>query len=197
MNDDRRYKDVIDSLKGLQQVKAPGNFDTELFKKINSQSNLEKQNFWGKIFTPSRLVPSAALAVTAVILFFFLFDNEDVENPLLAEPRIREDVFITENISQVPLDIEAGKEELSNDERKLLEQNQKSGQNRVSAEDSNIAEYRSNNFKLDNNTAYTSVDYSIDKKGLNFRQVNLSEEEQQQLGELRERFRALLKAKKE
>lgn len=195
MKDDSRHKDVTDILKSLQQVKAPENFESELLRKINSQSNLEKESFWERIFTPSRLVPSAALAVTAVILFFFLFNEEDVENPLLMDPRIREDVFATEDISQLPLNNELSKEGLSIDEKKLFETEQKPTRDKTSAEDSNIAESRSNNSSPRDNTSYTTVGYSIDKNGLNFRQINLSKEEQQQLGRLREHFRTLLRTK--
>ena len=67
-----KYKDVIDTLKNLQQVKVPKNFETELMRKINSQTSGKEKNFWGRLFIPSRLIPSAGLAVTAVLLLFVL-----------------------------------------------------------------------------------------------------------------------------
>jgi hypothetical protein len=194
MNNDSRHKDVTGILKSLQQVKAPGNFETELLRKIDSQRSLKKESFLERIFTPSRLVPSAAFVVAAVILFFFLFNEEDAENPLLTEPRIREDVFATEDISQPPLNNELSKEGLSIDEKKLSEPKQKPTQDKTFAEDSNIAEFRNNNSSLRENTPYAMVGYSIDKNGLNFRQINLSKEEQQQLSRLREHFKTLLRA---
>jgi hypothetical protein len=198
LNDDElRYRNVINTLKSLQKVKVPQDFEADLMGRINSEKFEGKQNFWQRILIPSRLVPSAALAVTAVILLFFLnISSEDSENPLLVEPKVREDVIATENISEVPLNEGSPNGKLSDMKKNTIEQKQKLEQSRTTTEDSNVAMFRSNSsLKMNDNPQFTVAGYSIDKGGLNFRQVNLSKEEQEQLRELREHFRALLKHK--
>lgn len=195
LNDDElKYKDLINTLKNLQEVKAPQNFEADLMRRINSEKFEKKQSFWRRILIPSRLIPSAALAVAAVILFFlFNISSEDSENPLLAEPKVREDVIATEDISDVTLNNEISKKDLADDRREPLEQRKKAEQDRAFTEDSNKATFRSNSsLKLGSSTQFTSAGFSIDKSGLNFRQVHLSKKEQQQLVKLRERFRSLL-----
>jgi hypothetical protein len=198
LNDDEfRYKNVINTLKSIQEVKAPQNFEADLMRRINSEKFKGNQNFWQKILIPSRLVPSAALAVAAIILlFFFNISSEDSENPLLVEPKVREDVIATENISEVPLNEGSPSEKLSDMKKNTVEQRQKLEQSRTATEDSSVAMFRSNSsLKMNDKPQFTVAGYSIDKGGLNFRQVNLSKEEQKQLRELREHFRTLLKHK--
>jgi hypothetical protein len=182
-DDELKYKNVINTLKSLQKVKAPSGFEADLMRRINNEKFEEKQSFWEKIFLPSRLIPSAALAVSAVILLFVININSDeTENPLLMEPKVREDVIQTENIS----DLRASEEKQTRDERN------------DASEDINLKEFRSDSAGAgrevrNQNYSYTSVGYPIDKNGLNFRQMNLSEEEKQILNELKEHFRNLLK----
>ena len=198
LNDDEfRYKNVINTLKSIQEVKAPQNFEADLMRRINSEKFKGNQNFWQKVLIPSRLVPSAALAVAAIILlFFFNISSEDSENPLLVEPKVREDVIATENISEVPLNEGSPSEKLSDMKKNTVEQRQKLEQSRTATEDSSVAMFRSNSsLKMNDKPQFTVAGYSIDKGGLNFRQVNLSKEEQKQLRELREHFRTLLKHK--
>lgn len=99
-NDEKKYEDVIKALKGLQEVKAPVNFEADLQRKINAEkfSEKDKKSFWQNIFVPSRLIPSVGLVVAAVVIFFVVDTNsEEMDNPFLIEPRVREDVFaITE-----------------------------------------------------------------------------------------------------
>ena len=47
-NDEKKYEDVIKALKGLQEVKAPANFEADLQRRINSEniSKEEKKSFW-------------------------------------------------------------------------------------------------------------------------------------------------------
>src|SRR3970282_2461977 len=129
LNDDElRFKNVIDALKGLTEVKAPKNFEADLMRRINSEKFEEKrQSFWEKIFLPSRLVPSAGLAVAAVLLLFVININSDeVENPLLMEPRVREDMIEAKDVSDIPMTVQ---EEIP-------------GETRLGSSDSNIAEFR-------------------------------------------------------
>ena len=103
-NDEKKYEDVIKALKGLQQVKAPENFETDLQRKISSEkySKKEKKSFWQNIFTPAKLIPSLGLVATAIVIFFVVETNsEEMDNPFLIEPRVREDVFAVTDFEEV------------------------------------------------------------------------------------------------
>ena len=96
-NDEKKYEDVIKALNGLQEVKAPANFEADLQRRINSEkfSKEEKKGFWENIFVSSRLIPSLGLVAAAVVIFFIVDTNpEEMDNPFLIEPRVREDVFV-------------------------------------------------------------------------------------------------------
>jgi hypothetical protein len=111
-NDEKKYEEVIKALKGLNQVKAPESFETDLQRRINSEkySKEKKKSFWQNIFVPSRLIPSLGLIATAVVIFFVVETNsEEMDNPFLIEPRVREDVFVITEFD----DLEAKQEELS------------------------------------------------------------------------------------
>ena len=185
LNDDElRFKNVIDALKGLTEVKAPKNFEADLMRRINSEKFEEKrQSFWEKMFLPSRLVPSAGLAVAAVLLLFVININSDeVENPLLMEPKVREDMIEAKDVSDIPMTV---KEEIP-------------GETRLGSADSNLAEFRdeisiSRSRERSKTNSFAATGFAIDKEGLNFRQVNLSEEEKQRLNELKHHFKMLLK----
>ncbi len=111
-NDEKKYEEVIKALKGLNQVKAPESFEADLQRRINSEKNSKekKKSFWQNIFVPSRLIPSLGLIATAVVIFFVVETNsEEMDNPFLIEPRVREDVFVITEFD----DLEAKQEELS------------------------------------------------------------------------------------
>ena len=92
-NEEQDFKDVINTLEQLQQVKAPAGFEADLMRRINSEKFREEKTFWQNIFIPSRLIPAAALAITAILLIFVLNDaSVTQDNPLLAAPRERSDL---------------------------------------------------------------------------------------------------------
>lgn len=170
---DLKYKDVIKTLKSLPQVKVPSNFEADLMRRINSERFEEKQSFWEKIFLPSRLIPSAGLAVAAVLLLFVInLNSDETENPLLMEPKVRKDIIEAKKLSDIPLSVE-----------------EKSEQNRMGYGSESSGRERT---QRSQNNGFTTAGFSIEKEGLNFRQMNLSEEEKKQLNELRKHFRKLL-----
>jgi len=96
-NDEKKYEDIIKSLKGLQKVNAPENFESDLQRRINFEkfSKEEKKSFWQNILVPAKLIPSLGLVATAFVIFFVVETNsEEMDNPFLIEPRVREDVFV-------------------------------------------------------------------------------------------------------
>jgi hypothetical protein len=121
--------------------------------------------------------------VAAVLLLFFININSDeVENPLLMEPRVREDMIEAKDVSDIPMTVQ---EEIP-------------GETRLGSADSNLAEFRdeisiSGSRERSKTNSFAATGFAIDKEGLNFRQVNLSEEEKQRLNELKHHFKMLLK----
>ena len=100
-NEEKKYEDVIKALKGLKKVNAPENFEADLKRRINSEKFTEKElkSFWGNIFMPARLIPSLGLVAAAVIIFFVVDTNsEEMDNPFLIEPRVREDIIAVTDI---------------------------------------------------------------------------------------------------
>ncbi len=96
-NDEKKYEDMIKALKSLQEVKAPVNFEADLQRRINSEkfSKEEKKSFWQNIFVPAKLIPSLGLVAASVVIFFVVETNsEEMDNPFLIEPRVREDIFV-------------------------------------------------------------------------------------------------------
>ena len=100
---DEKYKDVTSSLKGLQKVNAPTNFEANLMRRINSPEPEKKESFLERFLVPSRLIPATALAVSAVILLFVFNTNSNNEDPLLTNPRVRTDIISLDDISRVEL----------------------------------------------------------------------------------------------
>ena len=90
LEDDNKFKGVTGLLKNLSQINAPANFENELTRRINqSEQKKERKSWFDKIYSP-QLIPSAALAVTAVIIIFLLKGNiNDTEDPFQIIPKLR------------------------------------------------------------------------------------------------------------
>ena len=104
MNDEEKtYKKLIDDLKNLPQIDAPKNFETGLWRKINSSEETKKVSFWEKLFSPARLAPAALAIVSAIIIFFVIdVNSEEMEDPLNIAPRLREDLVVFEITKEIP-----------------------------------------------------------------------------------------------
>jgi hypothetical protein len=245
-NDEKKYEDVIKALKGLQQVKAPANFEADLQRRINSEKYIEeKKTFWENIFIPARLIPSLGLVAVAVIIFFVVDTNsEEMDNPFLIEPRVREDVVKVMSFEEVV----SRQEELSKQtpsvdkltkdkpveqpkkneiERKISDEkevtgSEKSGQleglsvERDYSRLQNVAKsfepvipdsttpapttenITAGGYRADSINAETRLEAGnvVLKEELNFRQVQLSEEEQKKVEKLKMQVQSLQKADK-
>jgi hypothetical protein len=163
-DEESRYKQATDILKQLPKINAPLNFEADLMRRINSGrfEDTIKESFWDILLSPARLVPSAALAILAVVLFFIV-DTTSVEqaDPLTLEPRIREDITLNNSSADVSMDREL---------KALTEQ----GVNRQDAEASG--------------TRFSTAS-NITKAGLNFRQITLTNEEKRVLSSLKEKIK--------
>ena len=85
-DDDSKFIGVINELKKLNKIEAPQNFEKVLFDKLSQTSDEQKLSLIDRIFTPVRLIPTAGLAATIILLFFLtnIFVQSTEENPLLA-----------------------------------------------------------------------------------------------------------------
>lgn len=103
MNSEEKInKKLLDDLKNLPKVDAPKNFETELWRKINSSEKSPKESVWDKIFSPGKIAPAAVALVSAVIIFFVVdVNSEEMEDPLNIEPRLREDIIVYEVSDEV------------------------------------------------------------------------------------------------
>ena len=119
-DDEKKYEDVINKLKDLKRIDAPDYFEADLKRKLAEETS-EKKSFWDKLILPSRLIPSAGLATAAVILFFVInINSEEMENPFLIEPKLREDII---EVSSTEGYIE--KDEMKNEVRTNVESKEK------------------------------------------------------------------------
>ena len=237
-NDEKKYEDVIKSLKSLKKVDAPENFEADLKRRINSEkfSEKERKSFWENVFVPARLIPSLGLVAAAVVIFFVVETNsEEMDNPFLIEPRAREDVIeVTENVedelekNKELLDSKSSKEETSgleswtneseskpsvNEELKNIKKDggidklsderdfardQSTIEGKVSVPESTIANLNEGIEPKPSSLEEASADIvsgqTINKEELNFRQVQLSSEEQKVVNELKMQVQSLEKA---
>ncbi len=236
-NDEKKYEEVIKSLKGLQEVKAPVNFEADLQQRINSEkfSNEERKGFWENIFIPSRLIPSLGLVATVIVIFFVVETNsEEMDNPFLIEPRIREDIVPAGDYEELKNRQEAlSKQKTITKDERVLQQGKKENEMKLSDDkmstgkeesaempqlqgerdyvtDQNAAE----RYDIPYDSALTSATItegfiaadSIDadtepvtgqmmmKEELNFRQLQLSADEQKKVNELKRQVQSLEKA---
>ena len=238
-NDEKKYEDVIKSLKGLKEVKAPENFEADLQRRINSEkfSKKEKKSFWQNIFQPSRLIPSLGL-VTAVIVIFFVVDSnsENMDNPFLIEPRVRDDIFTVTDYDEFEakqeelskqkslkkdepvLEKRRDENELKTSDNKLVTGREKSNESEglldqsnvekdqgittgafsatVESTEINVTQSPEPNVSKEGAASEIVTGQSITKEELNFRQIQLSEEEQKVVDQLKTQNQSLEESKK-
>lgn len=104
MNNKEINNKLLDDLKNLPRVEAPDNFETELWRKINSSEEVKKENFWDKFFTPGKIAPAAIAVASAIIIFFVVDGNSnEMEDPLNIEPRMREDIVMLNATDEIPV----------------------------------------------------------------------------------------------
>lgn len=177
IDDEKKYEEVIKLLKDLPKVSAPSNFESLLTRRINSNEPLKiKESWFDKIFSP-KLIPSAALAVTTVIVLLLLKGNlNEAEDPFQIIPKLRED-FRSE--SKAP----------SIDRQKDWAVNESN----TPTEDSNLSQISSQESASLEKISVNTINYTPDEAvvlsgGLNFKALRMGEEEQKQINMLREKL---------
>jgi len=203
INDDTEFRNVINLLKQLQQVKAPANFEADLMRRINSGEVVEK-TFWQSILIPSRLIPSAALALTAILLIFVL-NNSGVthENPFSVIPRERHDnstAITIEKFAPAPKSrindnpLSTGNDEgMQKDKAIQNNRTEKAAPKQQTVKPQlkgNIAQNNPANDRYINLTFASGriKDYPVNKAGLNFRHIKISNEQRSEINQLKKRL---------
>ena len=213
-SDDLKYKEVIDSLRNLRKIQVPNNFETDLMRKINSTQAEKQKSLFDLIFSPVKLIPSAALIATAVILIFVVNNHStEIEDPFSIEPRMREDLLI----SKVPItlssestdDLKKETEDISTTDKKSLPESKPfekttTPSTSIKTEDSqlligkNEEEYSQENDELVTSTipSKDSKSSSIPKPNLNFKQIKLTDSSRIEIAKLKENVHKYLNIEK-
>ncbi len=182
-HDEIKFADVISALKSLPAVNAPENFEAGLMRRINSEQHRAEESSFKKFFSPSRLIPATALAVSAVIILFVLnLGADEAENPFMLEPPIREDIISSSNMDvfQLPQASEDRSQQTSSPRPRTFG-------------DSEVMQPRSESHPgLASSRAAMESGYTISKAGLDFKRVSLNEAEKRELNTLRERMRTVM-----
>lgn len=168
--DDQKYQDIIKTLRSLQKVSAPSGFEADLMRRINAGNHKEKKSLLPEMLSPSRLIPAAVAAAAVIIFFFFSPTAENAENPLMTDPRVREEMASTQEVETV-----TGPESY----------------------DAKGDAYREKDsfFSLESERYIASAanrSLFINKSGLNFRQIRLTGDEREQLNKLKARIKSFL-----
>ncbi|MDP4116625.1 MAG: hypothetical protein Q8903_10840, partial [Bacteroidota bacterium] len=120
-NDELQYDEVIKTLHGLKQAKAPPYFEADLMRRINSGDfavNEKRVSFFSRLVSPFRLIPSAALSLAGVALLMVLFlapENKEV-TPFAAQPKIIKDADLNTGSNYSKNKAERADEGTANDE---------------------------------------------------------------------------------
>lgn len=197
LEDDNEFEKIKRLLKDLPKVNAPSNFENELSRRINQgEQTKEKESWFDKVFSP-KLVPSAALAVTAVIILFLLKGNvSDVEDPFQVMPKLREE----QNLKQDQLG--TGSDKIIAEETNNLSKREKSNgrtsnesesRNNFHDGDSNIIEISSFGNTSIERISVTASNYLPDQAiivsgGLNYKVVRVGGEERKMIEMLRKKI---------
>lgn len=221
IDDEKKYDDLIKMLKGLQQVKAPPNFEADLKRRLYAEKYAKKEKRTIKrFFAPSRLVPSFGLAAAVIVMFFMVSTNsEETDNPFLMEPKIREDIILisdTDDLNIPKSNLSKENEVIEGDvvadkkdkgmrrenfvEEKSSDENLVAGRNELAlTETTMISETESaptEDISADEFTRPVATGLAIEKSGLNFRQVNPTQKEQEEIMELKKKVQILKKREK-
>jgi hypothetical protein len=220
IDDEKKYNDLIKTLKGLQQVKAPPNFEADLKRRLNAEKYAKEEKRTIKRFlAPSRLVPSFGLAAAVIVMFLMVGTNsEEADNPFLMEPKIREDIILISDTDELNIpksnlskESEVIEEKVIADkkdkgmrrenflEEKSSDESLIAGRNELAlSETTMISETESaptEDISAEGFTRPVATGLAIEKSGLNFRQVNPTQKEQEEILELKKKVQT--KSKKE
>ncbi|GBD86895.1 hypothetical protein BMS3Abin03_00819 [bacterium BMS3Abin03] len=207
-NNEKKYEDVIKTLKGLQQVKASPNFEAGLKRRLNEEKYSKEESFVKKFFVPSKLIISFGLAAALIMFFVFNPFADETENPFMMQPKVRENMIVvdydmnTGMIDKKSLkneekmkrsDAEEEKDEMKMSEAPLMEKSLVEGEEPAPPE-STVTDTETEVAATDEMTAPPrATGFAIRKSGLNFRQVKPTQEEQKEIQMLKKKIQVVQK----
>ncbi|HSL88419.1 MAG TPA: hypothetical protein VK870_03870 [Ignavibacteriaceae bacterium] len=201
---------MIDDLKNLKKIEAPVGFEQKLWNKINSSDAQQKQSLLTKLST--RLIPAFAVAATAILLFVVIENSaNEYQDPFMIEPEERTDLisFSTDDIQLLESEPSAVKEkpQVQTDEKSSVRFRKKeapapvllSNESQIAgrtetveteaedsvAPDSPILSASAKDEVVGNEGLMAPAASTQMQQNLNFRQIQLSKEEQQEIIELK------------
>lgn len=193
-NEDMEFQQVTNLLKNLSKKQAPNDFETTLWQRINSVQYIpqyQEERWWEKFLLPQRLIPTAAAGLAIIILFFvFSISGNEIENPLIAQPRLRIEPptstiahTIVPEVKSAPkgkVKIVQNKEITTETAETVSEEDNMPGQLYTSS-DNNAAS---------SNNGFSTASYSgsVNKSGYNFLQVRLNNQEKEKVNRLKNRI---------
>jgi hypothetical protein len=215
IDDEKKYDDLIKTLKSLQQVKAPPNFEADLIRRLNAEKYAKKEKKSIKsFFAPSRLVLSFGVAAAAIVIFLMVSTNsEEADNPFLMEPKVREDMILISDTDDLNIpksnlskeseviegDVVADKKDKGMRRENFLEE-KSSDENLIAGREFSAPESTLTNetedIPADEFTRPVATGLAIEKSGLNFRQINPTKTEQEEILELKKKVQILKKKEK-
>jgi hypothetical protein len=221
INEEKKYEKLVDDLKNLPKVNAPQNFESNLWRKINSSEDFRKESFWNKIISPSKLIPAGVVIASAVIIFLLIdIKPNQPEDPLNIQPRIREDIVAVEKF-EIKTAEPLKKSRKRKEEKRTLDEDKSQGKIEPGNTDNEIMLSKGGEGFRDEVTAKNSEEESLKtsqnnpsagvvlptaeaasahelkKDNLNFMQINLTAKEKQEVERLKQRAQASEKAKSE
>ena len=215
IDDEKKNDDLIKTLKSLQQVKAPPNFEADLKRRLNAEkyAKVGKKSI-KRFFTPSRLVPSFGFAAAAIVIFLMVSTNsEEADNPFLMEPKVREDMILISDTDDLNVpksnlskeseviegDVVADKKDKGKRRENFLEEKSSDEKliagRELSAPESTLTN-ETEDIPADEFTRPVATGLAIEKSGLNFRQINPTKTEQEEILELKKKVQILKKKEK-
>lgn len=188
-------EEISRMLKSLPRINAPVNFDNELSKRINTDTTkIEKESWFDKIFSP-KLVPSAALVVTAVIVILVLRNGgTEIEDPFQVLPKLREDkIFMLHQPSIGSNEVVDSREISTHTEESSASSENELEERTVYSTDTNSSLTSSYQSSSNQRISVTPINYRLDRAiietgGLNYKVVRLDDEELKQIEFLREKI---------
>lgn len=210
-DDENKHKNVINDLKNLKKIEAPVGFESKLWNKINSSGSTDSDSVWSKLTL--KLAPAVALAATVVILFTIIDNNAtEYQDPFMIEPEERTDLIsFSSDDKNLPEPEYESKTELDVPKEQVQEKSAVKFRKKEVAVSEELSvgrqiEGRSETFRDEDSAVLELPTFALtdttDKligneeivapavsvpmqQNLNFRQVQLSEEEQRELIELK------------
>lgn len=209
-DEENKYKNIIDELKNLKKIDAPFGIEKKIWNRINASDNAERKSVWGKLSV--RMVPAITVLATVVLLFVVIENNAyEYQDPFSVEPEQRTDLIEFSEKEQnliesdeVPETKSVQPEKPREEKPSVVFRRKEDSAPKASSIEHNIAgrsesSVKDDSIKADSLAVTSSAAAEVSgheenlpsaemKQGLNFRQVQLSEKEKQEVNELKSRI---------